>query len=120
MNAAQHNLPNAGSDLERAFESHWRRLAPDAPMYVREYSFSTRRWRFDFAWPAPYFVAVELEGGVWSGGRHTRGSGFSSDAIKYNAATAAGWAVLRFTSTMLNVDPDGCIQQVLRLLEARS
>lgn len=55
-----------------------------------------RAWRFDFAWPE-YMLAVECEGGTYSGGRHTRGDGFERDADKYNAASLAGWAVLRFT-----------------------
>lgn len=65
---------------------------------VRELKFHpTRRWRFDFAWP-DQMVAVEIEGGTWSGGRHNRGTGFESDCDKYNAAALAGWSVLRFTS----------------------
>jgi very-short-patch-repair endonuclease len=63
---------------------------------VREHRFDpSRRWRFDFAWPA-HMLAVEIEGGVWSGGRHTRGAGFVGDCEKYNTATLAGWRVLRF------------------------
>ena len=62
---------------------------------VPEYRFHpTRRWRFDFAIPEEK-VAVEVEGGVWTGGRHTDGSGFVKDMEKYNEATMRGWAVLR-------------------------
>ena len=53
-----------------------------------------RKWRFDFAWPA-WRVALEVEGGVWTGGRHTRGAGFVKDMEKYNAATCLGWRFLR-------------------------
>lgn len=53
-----------------------------------------RKWRFDFAWPE-HRVALEVEGGVWTGGRHTRGSGFVKDVEKYNAAGRLGWIVLR-------------------------
>lgn len=54
----------------------------------------SRRWRFDFSW-LPQMVALEVEGGVWSRGRHGRGSGIVKDIEKYNAASVAGWTVLR-------------------------
>ena len=60
----------------------------------------TRRWRFDYAWPDQK-VAVEVEGGVWIGGRHTSGSGFVKDMEKYNFATAMGWKIFRFTPQQL-------------------
>lgn len=63
----------------------------------REYVFAKpRRWRFDFAWPL-YKVAVEIEGGVWTRGRHLRPTGFLRDLEKYNAATMAGWRVIRLS-----------------------
>jgi len=59
-----------------------------------------RRFRFDFVFPANWLVA-EIEGGTWSGGRHTRGKGFQEDCIKYNLALELGWRVLRFTSSLV-------------------
>lgn len=55
----------------------------------------TRRWRFDYAIPE-YKIAIEIEGGVWTGGRHTRGAGYIKDMEKYNAAATLGWYMLRF------------------------
>lgn len=107
-----------GSDLERAFLTHWRTLAPDAPMPVREHVFARelgRRWRWDFCWP-PQMVALELEGGTWSTGRHVRGRGFRGDCEKQNAATLLGWRVLRVTSDMLADDPVGVVGMVLQAL----
>jgi hypothetical protein len=65
------------------------------PRPVPEYRFHPdRKWRFDYAWPKRK-VALEIEGGVWTKGRHTRGKGFIKDIEKYNAATLAGWKILR-------------------------
>ena len=62
----------------------------------REYRFDPeRKWRFDYCIPAVK-LAVEIEGGVWTHGRHTTGSGFVADCVKYNSATANGWTVFRF------------------------
>lgn len=72
-----------------------------AESVVREHRFHPKRkWPFDFAW-LDLMVAVEIEGGHWHG-RHTRGKGFVDDCEKYNAATALGWRVLRFTSVDLD------------------
>jgi very-short-patch-repair endonuclease len=61
-----------------------------------------RRWRFDFAWPAKR-VALEIEGGVWTGGRHVNGAGFTKDMEKYNYAAAMGWLIIRCQwRTLLN------------------
>jgi very-short-patch-repair endonuclease len=59
-----------------------------------------RRWRFDLAFP-DHMLAVEIEGGAWTGGRHTRGAGFISDMEKYNAAVLRGWRLLRFTPSQV-------------------
>lgn len=70
---------------------------PDPTEWLIEHRFYLpRRWRFDFANPR-LKIAVEQEGGVWSFGRHTRGSGFVKDMEKYNMAVKLGWRVLRFT-----------------------
>ena len=63
---------------------------------VGDASYETRKWRFDFAWPADQ-LALEVEGGIWTGGRHTRGAGFLRDCEKYNTAAVMGWSVLRVT-----------------------
>lgn len=64
---------------------------------VKEYKFHpTRRWRFDYAIPK-HKIALEVEGGVWTGGRHTSPKGFLGDIEKYNTATLMGWRVFRTT-----------------------
>ena len=70
------------------------------PRPIEEFRFSKRRWRFDLCWPVRK-LAVEIEGGTWSRGRHTRGKGFAADCIKYNEAALLGWHVLRVTTEMV-------------------
>jgi hypothetical protein len=63
----------------------------------KEFKFHpTRKWRFDYAIKA-YKIAIEIEGGIWINGRHTRGSGAVGDLEKYNQAVLLGWRLLRFT-----------------------
>ena len=71
------------------------------PAPEREYRFAPpRRWRFDLAYPA-IRLAIEIEGGAWVRGRHTRPAGYAADCEKYNAAALLGWRVLRYTPEML-------------------
>lgn len=64
---------------------------------VKEYKFHpVRKWRFDYAIPSA-LVALEVEGGVWTGGRHINPKGFLNDMEKYNSATLMGWSVYRTT-----------------------
>lgn len=55
-----------------------------------------RKWRLDFAWPAN-MIALEVHGGIHSGGRHTRGKGFVEDRAKMNEAALLGWTVIEAT-----------------------
>lgn len=64
--------------------------------FEQEYKFHPERnWRADFLITGTK-ILVEVEGGIWSGGRHTRGKGFIADMEKYNAAAVMGFKVLRF------------------------
>lgn len=63
---------------------------------VAEFKFcQERQWRADFALPWNR-VLIEIDGGTWTGGRHTRGAGFKADQRKTNAAAVLGYRVLRF------------------------
>ncbi|WP_293909877.1 hypothetical protein [Deinococcus sp.] len=83
--------------------------------FEREVRFHpVRRWRFDFLFTPS--LACEVDGGTWSGGRHTRGAGFEKDAEKLNEAALLGFTVLRFTGSMVR---DGrALQTITRALEA--
>lgn len=64
--------------------------------FEQEYKFHPeRKWRADFFITGTN-ILIEVEGGIWSGGRHTRGKGYLGDMEKYNAAAMMGFKVLRF------------------------
>lgn len=107
---------SARSSGERLFETLWSQLAPLAPRPEAEYRFdSYRRFRFDFAWPKRR-VAVEIDGGAYSGGRHVRAAGFERDLEKHNLAQAAKWSVFRITPQQLEKNPWPFISMVARSL----
>ncbi|WP_168396903.1 DUF559 domain-containing protein [Acinetobacter indicus] len=66
--------------------------------FVQEFQFhDKRKWRADFHISNTKLL-IEVEGGIWSNGRHTRGKGYLGDMEKYNAATMMGFQVLRFST----------------------
>ena len=103
------------SALEETFAMHLK--AAKLPDCMREYRFCERQWKFDFAWPT-LKLAVEIEGGIWTDGRHTRGSGFEADCHKYNRAVFEGWRVLRFTGSMVKSgEALAQVENIIALLE---
>jgi hypothetical protein len=100
------------SALEKDFLFKWK-LA-NGPKLTPEHRFhGSRLWRFDFALP-DLRIAFEIEGGVWSGGRHTRGYGFVKDADKYLAAFLLGWTVVRLTAYQLHL---GTIKEIVAVVK---
>lgn len=109
----KHNADRAGD-----FLAHYRRICdllnfklvqPEA-----EFKFGPRnQWRADWCFVAERLM-VEIDGGQWaqSGGRHSR----DSDRIKNNWATENGWRVLHYSTQMMDTDPEGMIEQVLKCL----
>ena len=100
--------------------------------FEREVRFAAilgRKWRADFlaaspAWPKgnPILhspVLVEIDGGAFVGGRHSRGTGVERDAEKQSAAAILGYRVIRLTPAQV-ADGRGLtwIKQALGLEQA--
>lgn len=52
-----------------------------------------RKWRFDFGFEKEK-VALEVQGGLFSNGRHSRGASLLKEHEKLNAAAQMGWRIL--------------------------
>jgi very-short-patch-repair endonuclease len=88
------------SSLCLKFDGIWKAL--EGMPLVEEHKFHpTRKWRFDYSLPE-HKIAIEIDGGVYGGGRHNRGSGFINDCEKFNEATALGWYCYRIPTPMVN------------------
>lgn len=100
------------SHLEAGFALTLKAVCHGLPAPVLEHRFSPpRRWRFDLAFPEK-LLAIEIEGGIWVKGRHSRPKGLTADCDKYNAATLQGWRILRFTTEHLKKKPVQCAELV--------
>ena len=73
-----------------------------------------RKWRTDylFTFDNGMQIAVEIEGGVWSKGRHIRPKGFIEDMHKYNCYAMLGIPILRFTSDQATKQPIWCARMI--------
>lgn len=106
------------SELELLLLEQIRRAGLPEP--VQQHRFATdigRNWAFDFAWPGQHRLAVEVDGGTWTRGRHTSGAGFQGDCDKTNQAQIMGWLVLRFTGA--DVREHRAVATIERALGAR-
>jgi very-short-patch-repair endonuclease len=105
------------SGLEATFEAYVEALAPDlAQGMVAQYAvIPGRRWAWDFAWPSAR-VAVELQGGLYSGGAHARPAGILRDMAKANAAALAGWRVLTYATQHVEDDPMTMLAEIRQLV----
>lgn len=64
------------------------------PRPVQELRFHpVRFWRMDFAWPE-YGVFLEVQGGLFTNGRHNRGAAMLKEFEKINTASSLGWRPL--------------------------
>ena len=106
------------SKLEREFDAY--ALSLGLPEAVKQYRFyPPRRFRFDRCY-MDQMVAIELDGGVYSGGGHVRGKGYESNREKDNLAIELGWVVLHYTSKQLRSNPFGVVEQIKRVFVMRA
>lgn len=85
--------------------------AHDLPRPEPEYQFARPRlWRFDYAWPIR-LISLEIQGGIWTGGRHVRGAALKDEHEKLNEAAIRSWRILYCMPAEVK---DGSIFAVIR------
>jgi very-short-patch-repair endonuclease len=103
-------LEQAGIPFEAEYRFHPRRR------WRADFAIEVRRAVSDVALAAP--LLIEIDGGAFIGGRHSRGQGVANDAEKQSAAAILGYRVIR--ATPAQVADGSClswIQQALGLTE---
>lgn len=61
----------------------------------------SRKFRWDLAWPA-YRVCVDVQGGMYSNGRHLRVQGYETDLVKSALVQLEGYIALAFTPRQID------------------
>lgn len=86
--------------------------------YEREYPTPwNRKSRFDFYLP-DMNLAIEIQGGTWMAGRHTRGKGYQEDCKKMRRADQNGIRIWWFTTH--DVVCGDAIREILENLDYRN
>jgi len=100
--------------LERKFALLWSTLKGES--LVEEHRFHpVRKWRLDFA-HLETKVGIELQGGVFSGGRHARGYGIVGDYEKGNEAIFCGWVIIQLSAKQITTEN---IEKIRELIAKR-
>lgn len=90
-------LSSTASEKVDLFLNYLQQQFPQAEV-VKELQFHPdRKWRFDYAFPSCK-IAIEIDGAIWTLGRHNRPRGYLNDMEKLNTAASMGWLVLRFST----------------------
>lgn len=74
-----------------------------------------RKFRADIGFPQEHLL-IEIEGGNWTRGGHTRGQGYEDDCEKYSIASILGYTLIRVTYGMVN---NGLAYQLMKLFSER-
>lgn len=99
-----------GSKLEDKFLVLITEAAPEITIERQVKVIKGRKFAYDFCLPEQR-VLIEIQGGTFSGGRHTRGYGYSADCEKLRLATFDGWKILWYDSKSINT------KEIERLVE---
>jgi len=108
----------AREKFERSFAAHWRLLDTEIELEPQAILVPGREFAFDFAHHESK-VAVELDGGLYVNGGHSRGASIEESYVKLRAAARLGWCVLKYgTKQMARID--SVVIEVLDVIRERT
>lgn len=87
-----------------------------ARMYQYLFARPERQWEADFAWPDARLI-VEIDGALYTQGRHVRGDGREKDMERDNWCVMHGWRVLRFSTGQVRNDPYRICDMIIKALQ---
>lgn len=90
-------LSSTASEKVDLFLNYLQQQFPQAEVVKELQFYPDRKWRFDYAFPSRK-IAIEIDGAIWTLGRHNRPRGYLNDMEKLNTAASMGWLVLRFST----------------------
>jgi very-short-patch-repair endonuclease len=99
-------LKEKASSLEIKFADLWGnsdiKLIPQYSIKprIRQDIKNAKPYKLDFA-HLETKVAIEIQGGTWNNGRHSRGSGMKGDYTKLNSLQYDGWTVFQLSTDMI-------------------
>lgn len=86
--------------------------------HEREHRFhDTRKWRFDIAFPVVK-LAIEIDGGLFVDGGHSRGRARIKDMERDIAANLLGWLVVRMPPEWIK--PGTALAHIEQLIKVRA
>jgi len=91
------------SELECRFDNLWDELYPEIELATEVKLIPKRRFRYDYV-HYDSKVVIEVNGGNWTHGRHTRPANLLSEYEKLNLAQNLGFNVFILTGEMITAD----------------
>ncbi|MCI0560545.1 MAG: DUF559 domain-containing protein [Nitrososphaera sp.] len=106
-----------GLKAPTAEDELWDQLKDLKPEWARQVSIPDMAHRFDFVCEKRKLI-IEIQGGVWINGAHTRGRGYIRDQRFRNTAQILGWIILEFSPRDCKVNRRTGTSLVIEFLES--
>lgn len=100
------------SHLEQKFDDLWTELYPDIDLEAEVRIIPNRRFRHDYIHKKSK-VAIEINGGTYIRGRHTRGKALENEYTKVMLAAKQGYLTLFLSANQITEDYLKEIKQII-------